>query len=170
MVGTPEIIEALRISDNEIKITWKPAERAESYRIYRSDGKAETLISSDTAAAEYADANAAYDNENVFYRYRISAVNGAGIEGKASSETIESGYRDAVVDSNDARVKYSGQWQLYNEDDHCMSTNNCSWTPGSSAELDFTGTGIELYSVFQTDIYTNHFMLISKNRHIFPLA
>ena len=147
MIGTPKIKEVLRISDSEIKITWDPAERAESYCIYRSDGSTEALLASDISATEYTDANAAYENDDIFYSYRISAVNEGGFEGDRSPDAAEQGWRNITVDSNDSRVKYSGQWQLYNEGDHYMSTNNCSWTPGSYAELEFTGTGIELYSV-----------------------
>ncbi len=57
------------------------------------------------------------------------------------------GGKDEVIDSNDNRVKYEGNWSLFTENDHYMSTNNCSWTKNSSASLTFYGTGIELYSV-----------------------
>lgn len=149
-LGTPKNVKAQRSSETDVELTWDEADGAESYNVYRSaDGGEKNLIAS-ASETKYVDTTAetGFDEEDsVYYSYSVSAVNAVGMESELSSEALEVGYRDEIIDSNDSKVSYGGQWSLFNEDDHYMSTNNCSWTAGSTAELTFVGRGIELYSV-----------------------
>ena len=147
VLETPKNLSALRISESEVKLSWDEASGAVCYSVYRmaNDSEAE-LISSDAVGTEYTDETAIMEEETI-YSYYVCAVSESGTVSEPSNAVCEVGFRDETIDSGDDRVKYSGQWSVYNEDDHYMSTNNCSWTAGSTAELTFVGSGIELYSV-----------------------
>lgn len=150
-ITAPNNVQAVRYSADKIKITWDEIASAESYNVYRrTDSLEAKLVASDVTNTEYIDTTAISDLESadsIYYTYFVTSVSVNDMESAASNEAVEVGGRNETIDSNDARVIYSGSWTLFTEDDHYMSTNNCSWSAGSAAELTFYGTGIELYSV-----------------------
>ncbi|MBQ8540514.1 MAG: glycoside hydrolase N-terminal domain-containing protein [Clostridia bacterium] len=145
VVVAPKNIEAIRYGKNRVKLSWDEVKGVKGYNIYRKADEGEfELVASDVKGRIYKDASAPMDK---VYTYMVSSVSEKGTESELSEEICETGGREEIVDSNDGRVRYAGSWQMYTESDHYMSTNNCSWTKGSTAELKFYGTGIELYSV-----------------------
>ena len=169
---SPKNVSAVRASKTEVVVTWEHVDGAASYNVYSLvqdsiDTESNTVICGITDCS-YTDADAdmalsgADENPEIgVYYYYVTSVGADGRESEIgyvqflreddgvprASYVREAGYRNEIVDSNDSRVVYSGQWQMYSESDHYMSTNNCSWTAGSTAELTFIGGGIEVYSV-----------------------
>ncbi|MBR5535823.1 MAG: glycoside hydrolase N-terminal domain-containing protein [Clostridia bacterium] len=141
----PDNIKAVRKSNKRVIVTWNKTENAKTYNVYRI-GEGQELIGENVAECTFTDYSANSDGDTV-YSYRVSSVSKKGIESELSEAIVEEGGAAEKIDSNDKRVAYTGSWKLYSESDHYESTNNCSWTAGSAAELKFSGTGIALYSV-----------------------
>lgn len=151
VVFAPMDVKAVRVTKNSVEISWSAAENAAAYNVYRITNENEPeKIAENVIGCTYKDSSAKYD-ESINYTYAVSSVSDNGVESGVSVYTTVEGSGEEIIDSNDPKVKYEGNWSLYTENDHYMSTNNCSWTKGASATLDFYGTGIELYSVAKSN-------------------
>ncbi|MDE7300172.1 MAG: glycoside hydrolase N-terminal domain-containing protein, partial [Lachnospiraceae bacterium] len=148
----PKGLNAERISDSEVALSWESVADAVSYSVYRSmNGGIFTLLLSEIGECKFVDRTAARISLGDTYTYCVAARGADKAEGIRSSDVQEKGLKNETIDSNDGRVVYSGSWSMFSEDDHYKSTNNCSWTPGSEAKLLFTGSGIEMYSVAKSN-------------------
>ena len=145
--SAPKAFSAKRISDYEVELSWDAVEGASAYVVYRAlnSGKYEEVLrTTNTAATDATATTMSFEDE---YSYRVAAVSAEQTLGVLSLVKTAGTLSNAIIDSNHSSVTYSGDWSVYMENDHYKNTNNCSWTPGSTAELTFTGTGIEVYSV-----------------------
>jgi len=145
--SAPKDFSAKRVSDYEVNLSWTPVEGAAEYVVFRAlnDGEfIEVLRTSNTTATDVTATTLSFED---LYTYKVAAVSPENKKGVFSLPATTGALSNAIIDSNDSNVIYSGDWSVFMENDHYKSTNNCSWTPGSTAELTFTGTGIEVYSV-----------------------
>ena len=144
----PKEFSLERISDYEVILSWDAVEGAAEYVVYRSlngDDFKEVLRTTETRAIDVTAATLSFED---VYSYRVAAVTKDHTTGAFSFVRSVGTLTNAIVDANNTKlVTYSGDWSVYMENDHYMSTNNCSWTPGSTAEFTFTGSGVEVYSV-----------------------
>lgn len=148
-LSAPGGFEVKRTSSDSVMLSWESVAGADGYAVYRSlnGGEFEHIATAPAGADSYTDGGAATENASDVYTYKIAAVTSDGMQGAVSSEESVYGAGNETVDSSDERISYGGSWTVFYENDHYESTNQCSWTPGSTAEFTFTGTGIELYSV-----------------------
>ncbi len=146
-VSAPADFSAKRTSETSVALSWSATDCADGYAVYRSLNGGEFVRIIDTADTSVTDTDASFELVSDVYTYKVVAYIADGTLGAFSVEASAGGMGNETVDSSDPRILYGGSWTVFNENDHYMGTNQCSWTPGSTAEFTFTGTGIELYSV-----------------------
>ncbi len=146
-LSAPVNFTADRISSSDVSLSWGALDGADEYVVYRSTNGGEFVKIFVTESTSAEDTDAATELATDVYTYKVAAVTANGEVGRFSFEASVRGAENETVDSSDLRITYGGSWTVFYEDDHYESTNQCSWTPGSTAEFTFTGTGIELYSV-----------------------
>jgi len=142
----PDQLKAFRISDDVVMLSWDAVAGAEGYVVYRSHngGAFEEVLRTDMTTGT--DEQAITEKKTDVYCYKVAALQN-GKRGAFSFVKEVEILRNEVVDAGGADVRYKGDWTVYTEDDHYNRTNQCSWTPGASAEYTFNGSGIEVYSV-----------------------
>ena len=147
-LGTPTGLEAKRIDEHTIDLTWNPLHGAQKYNVYRSVNEGEyQLIAAGITEPHFSDTTVYSVTAQDSFQYKVSGIESNGNEGELSQPVSVVSRKDHLVDGADGSVKKTGEWAAYTDDIHYEGTNTCSWTPGSTAELTFTGTGIEAYTV-----------------------
>lgn len=145
--SAPKEFSAKRTSDYEVDLSWAGMEGATEYVVYRALNNgdfAEVLRTKETRATDVTAVTKSFED---VYTYKVAGLSSSGKHGIFSLPAEAGTLSNAIIDSNNSKVVYTGDWSVFMESDHYESTNNCSWTPGATAELNFTGTGIEVYSV-----------------------
>lgn len=149
--SAPQNFSAKRVSDYEVDLSWTGVEGANEYVVYRAlnDGDfTEVLRTNKTSTTDVTAVTMSFEDT---YTYQVAALATDGSHGIFSFPAEAGTLSNAIIDSNHSKVVYTGDWSVFMESDHYDGTNNCSWTPGAAAELTFTGTGIEVYSVAKSN-------------------
>lgn len=147
----PKDLSVKRVSDYETVLTWEPCEKAEGYAIFRSANGTDFTLVGTSGEPVFTDVTAVTMSFTDVYTYKVRATGAGNTFGAYSLQQSVATLNNEIIDGGDGRIVYSGDWSVYMENDHYNSTNHCSWTPGSAAELTFVGTGIELYSVAKSN-------------------
>lgn len=152
----PTGLRGEKTAANQVTLSWDAAssETAVKYNVYRkvNDGE-KVLVAEGLTAATYVDKEA-YDLMESFI-YEVSSV-ANGIESETSDAVTVRVIKEEMIDDQDPRVQYQGNWGNWNNTTDGNYNNTIKYlesdlTGNDTATLTFSGTGIEVIVCTNSD-------------------
>ena len=152
----PTGLRGEKTAANQVTLSWDAAssETAVKYNVYRKvNGGEKVLVAEGLTAATYVDKEA-YDLMESFI-YEVTSV-ANGMESEASDAVTVSVGSEEMIDDQDARVQYQGNWGNWNNTTDGNYNNTIKYlendlTGNDTATLTFSGTGIEIIVCTNSD-------------------